>query len=138
MNQTAQRHLHGLVRIHLWQIQSVRDVLLIGAAYGLLYLGYVLQSITVPMLVALGLAYISEPLIQRMMQWRFYTWSCRGGGAWRYSCLILSNDCCGSVGGTTGAGISRNSERYVVRIGELVAPHWTQKKKKHWVLMRQT
>ena len=50
-------------RVHVWQIQSVRDLLLVGAAVGLVYLGYVLSIITVPLLVALGLAYLVEPLV---------------------------------------------------------------------------
>lgn len=49
--------------LHLWQIQVVRDGLVILAAWGLLHLGYVLSSVTVPLLIALGLAYLCEPLI---------------------------------------------------------------------------
>jgi len=45
-------------RIHLWQIQSVRDVVLVVAVIGLLTLGKVLSIITVPLLVALLLAYL--------------------------------------------------------------------------------
>jgi predicted PurR-regulated permease PerM len=50
-------------RVHLWQIQAVRDLLLIAAVVGLIYLGYVLSVVTVPLLVALGLAYLVEPLV---------------------------------------------------------------------------
>ncbi|MBA3697860.1 MAG: AI-2E family transporter [Planctomycetes bacterium] len=50
-------------RVHLWQIQAVRDMLLVGTAVGLVYLGYVLSIVTVPLLVALGLAYLVEPLV---------------------------------------------------------------------------
>lgn len=50
-------------RVHLWQIQSVRDVLLLAAVLGMVYLGYVLSVVTVPLLVALGLAYLVEPLV---------------------------------------------------------------------------
>lgn len=50
--------------LHLWQIQPVRDVLLVLAVYGLLYLGYVLSTVTVPMLLALLLAYLVEPLVR--------------------------------------------------------------------------
>lgn len=51
-------------RVHVWQIQAVRDLLLLGTAVGLIYLGYVLSIITVPLLVALGLAYLVEPLVE--------------------------------------------------------------------------
>jgi len=50
-------------RVHLWQIQAVRDLLLLGALVGVLYMGYVLSVITVPLLVALGLAYLVDPLV---------------------------------------------------------------------------
>ncbi len=58
-------------RLHLWQIQFVRDVLLILVIFGLLWLGYRLSIVTVPMLIALLLAYLFEPLVRRMtrIQW---------------------------------------------------------------------
>ncbi|MDP6602148.1 MAG: AI-2E family transporter [Phycisphaerales bacterium] len=49
--------------LHLWQIQWVRDLLLIGVLVFLLWLGYAMRDITVPLLVALLLAYLFEPLI---------------------------------------------------------------------------
>lgn len=59
-------------RLHIWQIQAVRDVLLIVAILGLLRLGYVMSAITVPLLIALLLAYLFEPLIdllQTRLRW---------------------------------------------------------------------
>jgi predicted PurR-regulated permease PerM len=53
-----------LTRIHLWQIQWVRDVLVVASVVGVLWLGYALRFVTVPLLVALGLAYLVEPLVQ--------------------------------------------------------------------------
>ena len=50
-------------RLHLWQIQAVRDLLVVAALAGLVWLGYVVSIVTVPLLVALALAYIVEPLI---------------------------------------------------------------------------
>jgi len=55
-------------RVHLWQIQSVRDLMMIGTFVGLIYLGYILSVITVPLLVALGLAYIVDPLVGWLTQ----------------------------------------------------------------------
>lgn len=50
-------------RVHLWQIQAVRDGLLVLLVVGLIYLGDVLSIITVPLLVALMLAYVVEPVV---------------------------------------------------------------------------
>lgn len=49
--------------LHLWQIQPIRDVLLILAVFGVVYLGYALSLVTVPILLALLLAYLFEPLV---------------------------------------------------------------------------
>lgn len=51
---------------HLWQIQPVRDVLLFAAIFGILYLGWLLSVVTVPILIATGLAYLFEPLVKRL------------------------------------------------------------------------
>lgn len=53
-------------QLHLWHIQPVRDLLVLGMLLGLIYLGYALRSVTVPMLLALLLAYLFEPLVQRL------------------------------------------------------------------------
>jgi predicted PurR-regulated permease PerM len=50
-------------RVHLWQIQAVRDSAWIAALIVLVWIGYVMRSVTVPLLVALMLAYLFEPLI---------------------------------------------------------------------------
>jgi predicted PurR-regulated permease PerM len=55
-------------RLHLWQIQAVRDVLVAAAVVGLIWIGYALRAVTVPLLVALLLAYLFEPVIE---------WLCR-------------------------------------------------------------
>lgn len=49
---------------HLWEIQPVRDGLVIAAVFGLVYLGYLLSVVTVPLLVAMALAYLFEPLVR--------------------------------------------------------------------------
>lgn len=53
-------------RIHLWQIQPVRDVFVILLIVGIFQLGYVLRAVTVPLLLALLLAYLFEPLVARI------------------------------------------------------------------------
>src|ERR1043165_9060238 len=52
--------------LRLWQIQPIRALLLIAAVLGFLYLGYVLRVVTVPILLALALAYLFEPLVRRV------------------------------------------------------------------------
>lgn len=56
---------------HLWQLQPVRDLLVLAAVFGLVYLGYVLRTVTVPMLLALALAYLFEPLVRIITRRRF-------------------------------------------------------------------
>lgn len=58
-------------RLHLWQIQPVRDVLLLLAICGLIWLGYVLRPVTAPILFALALAYLFEPLVCRLSRIRW-------------------------------------------------------------------
>lgn len=49
---------------HLWHIQPVRDLLALAAVILIVYLGYVLRVVTVPLLLALLLAYLFEPLVR--------------------------------------------------------------------------
>jgi len=53
--------------LRLWQIQPIRDLLLLAAVFGVLYLGYQLSIVTVPLLLALTLAYLFEPLVRRIL-----------------------------------------------------------------------
>ncbi|MEM0983074.1 MAG: AI-2E family transporter [Planctomycetota bacterium] len=55
---------------HIWQIQPVRDVLVVALLLWLLYLGSVASVVTVPLLLALLLAYLFEPIIQKLSRWR--------------------------------------------------------------------
>jgi len=52
--------------LHLWQIQFVRDAILIALLVGLVMLGYTLRTVTVPMLLAIALAYLFEPVVRRV------------------------------------------------------------------------
>jgi predicted PurR-regulated permease PerM len=62
----------ALTRIHVWRIQAVRDLLSILTILAILRLGYEMSAITVPLLVALGLAYLFEPMISAMQtRWRW-------------------------------------------------------------------
>jgi predicted PurR-regulated permease PerM len=53
-----------LARLRLWQIQAFRDVLVVAAALSVVWVGYLLRAVTVPLLVALLLAYLFEPLVR--------------------------------------------------------------------------
>jgi len=59
--------------LHLWQIQGVRDVLAVAAIFGVLWLGYKLSTVTVPILLALLLAYLFEPLVRWMTRKRYFS-----------------------------------------------------------------
>lgn len=58
---------------HLWQIQPIRDLLLLAAVFGVLVLGYVLRPVTVPLLLALLLAYLLEPVVCRLERTKHFT-----------------------------------------------------------------
>lgn len=51
---------------HIWQIQPVRDGLMLLGVLWLLYLGYLLSVVTVPLLLAIALAYLFEPLVRTL------------------------------------------------------------------------
>lgn len=50
---------------HLWEITPVRDLLWIGGFLSLLWFGYYLRGVFAPVLIALLLAYLFNPLIKR-------------------------------------------------------------------------
>ena len=53
-------------RLHIWQIQAVRDLLFVAAIFGIFWAGYALRAVSIPLLVALLLAYLFEPLVDRL------------------------------------------------------------------------
>lgn len=64
--------------MRLWQIQPVRDILLVLMIVGVVYLGYLASVVTVPILLALLLAYLFEPLVAWMVRKKLAS---RRGGA---------------------------------------------------------
>ena len=50
-------------RARLWDIQAVRDLLVLATLIGVVWTGAQLSLVTVPLLLGLGLAYVVEPLI---------------------------------------------------------------------------
>lgn len=67
-NRSAVAEPGSPVRLHLWEFQAVRDLVMIALAVGLFVLGYQMRAVTVPLLVALSLAYLIEPVVE---------WLCR-------------------------------------------------------------
>lgn len=55
-------------RLHLWQMQPVRDILLGLAFVGLFWVGQAISVVTVPLLLAVLLAYLFEPVIVLAMR----------------------------------------------------------------------
>lgn len=53
-------------RVHLWHIQPVRDALVVLMVLGIFQLGYILRGVTVPLLLAVLLAYLFEPVVSRL------------------------------------------------------------------------
>lgn len=51
-------------KMHLWQFQPLRDVLVVLVVLGLLWLGQKISIVTVPVLLAIMLAYLFEPVIR--------------------------------------------------------------------------
>lgn len=57
--------------LHLWQMQPVRDILLILVIIGVVYLGYLVRIVTTPLLLAMLLAYLFEPVVSWLTKrWR--------------------------------------------------------------------
>ncbi len=56
---------------HLWEITPIRDLLWAGGILFLLWFGYYLRGVFTPVLIALMLAYLFNPLIRRAeVQWK--------------------------------------------------------------------
>jgi predicted PurR-regulated permease PerM len=69
----AQHGAPAAAKLHLWQIQGVRDVVVIVAVFAIIWIGYSMRSVTVPLLIALALAYLFEPVVQWMLRFRGIT-----------------------------------------------------------------
>lgn len=62
----ALNDLGAWAHLHLWQIQPIRDVLLIVSLIAIVWAGYTASVVTVPVLMALLLAYLFEPIVVRV------------------------------------------------------------------------
>ncbi|MBT5657997.1 MAG: AI-2E family transporter [Phycisphaerae bacterium] len=60
-----------LSELHLWEIRGVRDILIVLVCALLFWLGYAMRDVTIPLLVALLLAYLFEPAIALIARTRW-------------------------------------------------------------------
>ena len=67
------RDLPAWARLHLWEIQPVRDVLLGFGVVALFWLGQAISIVTVPILLALLLAYLFEPVVARLERTKWFS-----------------------------------------------------------------
>jgi len=67
-NDQYRDEVEHLADMHIWHIQAFRDVLLVAAVIAVFWAGYALRAVTVPLLVALLLAYLFEPVIQWLVR----------------------------------------------------------------------
>ncbi|MFM1822807.1 MAG: hypothetical protein RI967_1073 [Planctomycetota bacterium] len=51
---------------HLWHFQPIRDLLLVAIVAGTVYVGYAMRTVTIPLLVAVALAYLFEPVVVKL------------------------------------------------------------------------
>lgn len=86
--------------MHLWQFQPVRDVLVVLSILWLLQLGYMLRLVTVPLLLAVALAYLFEPLVVRLTRVRWINRQVAAGG------IIVAGAVLVVVPVTLGAGFA--------------------------------
>src|SRR5262245_38789304 len=97
---TPQPVLPPAARLHLWQIQWVRDLMLVAAIFGVIYLGYEILLVSVPLLLALLLAYLFEPLVRWLGSKRLGSRRVAAGG------IILGLVLLFAVPVTIGAGFA--------------------------------
>jgi len=95
-------------RHHLWQIQPVRDIMLIAGVVGLVWLGYKISVVTVPLLLAIMLAYLVEPLVAKITRTKMV------GRSFVVSSIIVLITVVLVVPTVVGAGIA------IVQGGELI------------------
>ena len=68
--------------LHLWEIRSIRDILSVLVVAVLFWLGYIMRDVTIPLLVAMLLAYLFEPLIAWMTKTRWIPFGRVGAVSW--------------------------------------------------------
>ncbi|MFN7020322.1 MAG: AI-2E family transporter [Phycisphaerales bacterium] len=73
-------------RLHLWQFQPVRDLMLIALLVLVVWVGYEVRLVTVPLLLALMMAYLFEPVVRAVTK---RGWFSRGGAALGIIGLVL-------------------------------------------------
>ncbi|MCP4760032.1 MAG: AI-2E family transporter [Planctomycetes bacterium] len=75
--------------LHLWEIRGIRDVLAAFVVASLFWLGYAMRDVTVPLLVALLLAYLFEPLIAWTAKARWIPFGRLGAVSWLLTIITV-------------------------------------------------
>ncbi|MEO1583022.1 MAG: AI-2E family transporter [Planctomycetota bacterium] len=83
---------------HLWQIQPLRDVGVVAAVFFVFWLGHKLSVVTVPVLLAVTLAYLFEPVIRWFVRQNIFGRS--GAAAFIIAMMALVTVVPVGVGGT--------------------------------------
>jgi len=106
-DQLETRRDRPLADLHLWEIRPLRDLLILIIVASVLWLGYAFQDITVPLLVALLLAYLFEPAIAWMARARWIPFGRTGAVSVLLATIILA------VLGTTAVVVPQVVEQTV-------------------------
>lgn len=93
----------SIARLHLWQIQPVRDIAVILVVLWLINLGYAMSIVTVPLLLGLLLAYLLEPPIAWVAKHRGRPFA--AGLALAVMGLVIAVPVAGAVGVATAQGL---------------------------------
>lgn len=88
----------SLLDRHLWQIQPLRDISVLAGVLFLVWLGYVLSIVTVPLLLAIAFAYLFEPFVQWLVKQNLFGRS--GAAAFIIGIIALVTIVPVGVGGT--------------------------------------
>ncbi|MCO6436592.1 MAG: AI-2E family transporter [Phycisphaerae bacterium] len=58
-----EKRSRSLATLHLWEIAALREVIILVLALGLLWAAYMLRGVLFPILVAIALAYVVDPVV---------------------------------------------------------------------------
>ncbi len=108
--------------MHLWEIQPIRDLLVIGAVFGILYLGFLISIVTVPLLLALLLAYLLEPVVVRITrEGRVRRSVAAGGLIGAVAVVLVIPAAIGlAVGIVSAVGFAQDVTNNAVRLGNVL------------------
>ncbi len=74
-HETGANAPRDISRVHLWEVQAIRDVAVFAAVVGVIYVGYLMRVVMTPVLVGLALAYLFEPVVRRLSRRTGRVWA---------------------------------------------------------------